>query len=76
MLGMTPTLSRRSTLAAVFAAGLALGALYSPMRYTIIPSGDGFVYRLDRFTGRISVGQPAGQLRDLEEPGNWLSWLP
>jgi len=39
-----------------FTAGGVLGALYSPIRYTITASpGSPLVYRLDRFTGTVCV---------------------
>lgn len=64
-------LGMKSTLALVLSclAGIILGALFSPLRYTTIPVGAAFAYRLDRLTGEVELFTPFGhrRVRDLAE---------
>jgi hypothetical protein len=57
------------TLALVFAAGLALGVVISPIRYHLEPVGSAFAYRIDRLTGAVDFIDATHSRRIKPAPG-------
>ena len=58
-------------LALVFLAGLAVGAMYSPHRYTLAPLAGTTFARLDTMTGRVEIsyaGQPFAPVAESPAP--------
>lgn len=57
------------TLALVFAAGLALGVVISPLRYQFATVGSVFAYRIDRLTGAVDFIDATHSRRIEPAPG-------
>lgn len=46
-------MKQKTAVVLAFATGLALGTLFSPLRYQLVYGGQTLVFRLDRLTGRV-----------------------